>query len=100
MGKITDVYKSLKDSLTGAEPEEADPLQRKYFTVFSSPEGKAVLADMLQDLHAFSVAENDEEVALYNYSRLLLLNIGIIQEGNTADIVNALMPLARAVAVK
>lgn len=95
MGKITDVYKSLKDSLTGAEPEESDPLQRKYFIVFSSPDGRAVLADILQDLHAFSVVENDEDVALCNYSRLLLANIGIIQDGNTGDIVNALMPIVR-----
>ena len=100
MGKITAVYSDLKQRLLGEQPIETDPLQRRYFTVFSSPDGRLVLADILQDLHAFGEIVNEEDIALNNYSRLLLAKIGIIQGETATDIVNALMPLAKAVAVK
>ncbi len=100
MGKITAVYSELKEMIHGAKTEDVDPLQRQYFSVFSGTAGQAVLADILQDLHAFGEIVNDEDVALNNYSRLLLAKIGVIQGENAADIVNALMPIAKTAAVQ
>ena len=55
--------------------------------VFNSPEGRALLADLLNDLGLFEVD---------NEAKMLLMKLGIWQEHNMMNIVNALMDMPYA----
>ena len=101
MGKITEVYRELRDKLIGEQPEEGpDKLQQQYFQVFDGPVGQAVLADILNDLHVFDALVTDEDANLNNYGKLLLSKIGIIQGDNIGEIVKLLMGIAKREALK
>jgi hypothetical protein len=94
--RITAVYQELKSKLVGEPPEEGpDKLQLQYFEVFNTLQGKAVLADMLDDLHVFDALATDEDATLNTYGKLLLSKIGIIQGDNVGEIVNSLMGVAQ-----
>lgn len=67
-------------------------LYRQVFASRQNPAGRAVLTDMLNELYFFSShLENDEQVALNNFARKLLYNIGVWQERNVYDITEAFL---------
>lgn len=67
-------------------------LYRQVFANKQNPAGRAVLTDMLNELHFFSShLEGEEQVALNNFARKLLYNIGVWQEKNVYDITDAFM---------
>ena len=62
--------------------------------VYGGPQGRALLADLLNDLGFFSsVLETPVEIALENQAKILLEKLGIWQEHNMMRIVNALMDM-------
>jgi len=66
-----------------------------YRKLFGTPHGRIVLEDMLADLHYFDIyldKDNEEAIALNNYSKVLLYKIGVLD--NDADkILNKLLEL-------
>jgi hypothetical protein len=95
MGKITEKYKELKNIAMNKPPSERDMLQESYFLTFSTLPGKAVLAHMLVELHTFDEVVGEEEVALSNYGRRLLAQIGIVREENIDEIVDSYIGMIR-----
>jgi len=61
--------------------------------VYGTPEGRALLTDLLNDLKFFAVLENDRDMALHNKALVLLSKIGVWEEHNITRIVNALMDM-------
>ena len=59
--------------------------------VYSTPEGRALLADMLNDLKFFDRLETEADMVLHNEAKALLYKLGIWREHNITEIVNALM---------
>lgn len=65
-----------------------------YRRVFSTPEGRRVLGHMLVELHFFDeIIDNPEEIALSNYARRLLRNLGIWKGLNVPGIIDAFFEL-------
>jgi hypothetical protein len=63
-----------------------------YRQVFSTPQGRAVLTDMLNDLGFFNMhRESEQDIIRSNYARELLEKIGIWQPRNMYDITDAFM---------
>lgn len=62
-----------------------------YRHVLLMGDGPAVLADILYDLHFFDAfVESEEEVALNNYARKLLVKLGIWRAEHIDQIVGEL----------
>ncbi|MCK5614053.1 hypothetical protein KAR91_69965 [Candidatus Pacearchaeota archaeon] len=62
--------------------------------VYGTPQGRALLADLLNDLGFFSsVLETPVEIALENQAKILLEKLGVWNEHNMMRIVNALMDM-------
>lgn len=68
-----------------------------YRRVFGTPDGKAVLADMVFDLGVFDSIppgeDGAERQALRNYGVSLLYNLGVLVDKNVPTIVDKLMEL-------
>lgn len=59
--------------------------------VYNTPEGRALLTDILNDLKFFDNLETEADMALHNEALALLNKVGVWQEHNITRIVNALM---------
>ena len=71
-----------------SKPE--DVKREVYRKVFLSPEGRAVLTDILNDLgHLQMDISTPEEIALSNYAKQLLAKLGVWQPHNEKRIVDA-----------
>lgn len=73
--------------------EQKQELNRIYRNVFiDSKEGPLVLADILNDVKFFSLADltSDTEIARLNVGRRILGKCGIWEERRIADIIDAL----------
>lgn len=73
--------------------EQKKELNRIYRNVFlNSKEGRLVLADILNDVKFFSLADliSDTEIARLNVGRRILGKCGIWEERSFGDILNAL----------
>jgi hypothetical protein len=77
--------------------EDKQHLRLAYQRVFdpSNSDAMLVLSHMLSELKHFREAENDEDVALQNYSKRLMRNTGLWVQGRTRDIVRAYAANAR-----
>ncbi len=65
-----------------------------YRRVFNTPDGKAVLQDMLLELKVFSSINPDaQEIALRNYGLSLMYNLGILVDTNLELMVDKLMSM-------
>ena len=59
--------------------------------VYSTPEGRALLMDLLNDLKFFDNLGTEADMVLHNKALELLSKLGIWEEHNITRIVNALM---------
>lgn len=73
------------------DKKEQARLRTEYRNTFTTKAGKKVLAHMLAELRFFSTAMTEEEVALQNYAKNLLLNLGILDASNVQRITDALL---------
>lgn len=64
-----------------------------YRRVFCTPDGRAVLKDMLGDLHYHDSVDDAGNATLHNYAKILLFKIGALQDHNEDAIVDALLDL-------
>jgi len=67
-----------------------DQINEDYKQLFASERGRRVLSHMLGELKFYPEAITDEDKALQNYARRLLMNIGIWEKGNALNIVKSL----------
>ena len=65
-------------------------INEDYKYLFNTARGRRVLSHMLGELKFYPEAITDEDVALQNYARRLLMNIGIWEKGNALNIVKSL----------
>lgn len=77
------------------ETRHQDEKTLQYRRVFNTPDGKAVLQDMLLDLNVFSAVnpQDHESVALRNYGITLMYNIGILTDNNLELMVDKLLSM-------
>lgn len=77
------------------ETSHQDGKTLQYRRVFNTPDGKAVLQDMLVDLNVFSAVDpkDHESVALRNYGITLMYNVGILTDDNLEPMVDKLMSM-------
>lgn len=62
-----------------------------YRQVFTTPQGRAVLTDILNDLGFYNMHRGEEDVVLTNYARRLLEKVGVWQPQNMYDITDAFL---------
>ena len=68
----------------------------RFRRVFSSPDGKLVLASILLDLRYFGEAKNEADTALKNYATTLVRDrIGIQTKEQGLDVVQALLGIGQ-----
>lgn len=81
----------------GSNKEEKE-IQQKYRNLFSTPEGKEVLAHMLTLLHFFDEMVRDEDIVLRNFANKILAILGVWQAMNAKRIVDTFlrMPIESA----
>lgn len=66
-----------------------------YRKVFSSPEGKAVFTDIMNELNFFATdMETQEEVVLNNFAKKMMDKLGIWREHNAFRITDALLNMS------
>lgn len=56
--------------------EEFSEWQTRYRNLFSTPQGKAVLMDMLGELNFFNYTNDERDMVLSNYAKRLLYLCG------------------------
>ena len=85
---------AIKDFLTVPVTKKDDGVKRLYREVFSTRQGKEVLAHMLTELGFFNeIVFDQEQIANLNYARRLLKLMGVIQAKNVNKITDVLMSL-------
>lgn len=70
-----------------------DDTTRIYRACFSTAEGRRVFGHILIDLGWFDEAETPEQVALRNYAKRLLDNLGLNQLDNVEYFVNKIIEM-------
>ncbi len=86
-------YRS-KEEQTRAE--RARKLADTYRHVFGTPEGQAVLADILNDLHHFDCESTSQDVmALQKAARLILAKMQVIHPDNLGQIIQAYLTVPK-----
>jgi DNA-directed RNA polymerase subunit F len=68
-------------------------MEAKYANVFNSPEGREVLADLLAELNFFNTCETQEQVALSNFAKSILMKMGKWHPENIRAMVDDIMNL-------
>lgn len=71
--------------------QELAHLRRQYRNTFTTKAGRVVLSHMLAELKFFSTAMTEEEIALQNYAKNLLMHLGILDASNVQRITDALL---------
>lgn len=64
-----------------------------YQSVFNSEQGVRVLTHMLNELNHFAIVSTPEEIALQNYAKRLLHNIGKWDVSNMENITRSYMAM-------
>jgi hypothetical protein len=81
--------------LDKAPDDRMKNVRQAYRRVFLSRDGRVVLTHMLSELHFFDEVVGDQEIALSNYGRRILYNLGALDPKNLADqsMVDALLAI-------
>lgn len=95
MSSITEKYKELRSLLAGKEIAR-DRMREDYYLTFCTPHGRRVFTKMLIDLHFFDGAVGKEEIALSNYARRLLFDMGVLTDANVDNLVSAFVKFAES----
>lgn len=77
------------------DPTFKENINEDYRRLFETEIGRRVLSHMLGELKFFPEAITEEDVALQNYARRLLMNIGIWDKGNALNITQSLLYASR-----
>ena len=70
---------------------EIEDVTKYYQNTFTTKSGRKVLAHMLAELKFFSTVQTEEEIALQNYAKNLLSNLGILTADNVSRLTEALL---------
>ena len=73
-------------------PEPKESIEPKYRSIFGSPMGREVLADILTECHFGSTLnpDNPAQVAEHNIGVMILAKCGIFGPGTRVNVINAL----------
>lgn len=75
------------------EDKESKQIRDDYRRVFSSRDGQRVLMYMLKDLGWFDQIKDERGMALQNYARHLLEQMGMLHEYSAGELVKKLFEL-------
>ena len=82
------------DEFEALQPKvEYDDVGSKYRSIFTSPLGREVLADLLRECHFGSTLDPDNKVqtAEYNVGVMVLAKCGVFGPETKMDVINALL---------
>jgi len=69
-------------------------IERWRQVFLTTKEGRAVLAELLEGLHFFDMANNEAEQALRNHAAWILFRLGIFNDDNMLRIVDKLSEIS------